>query len=82
LQIAQHALRGNAREEPGDAPPHEVHHEQGSRSAHIGRALAFEVPIELFVMVFPTSGIREFITREGRDERRTLSRNFWQRSGV
>src|SRR5947199_9679194 len=53
LQIAQHALRGNAREEPGDAPPHEDHHEQGSRSAHIARALASEGPIELYVMVSP-----------------------------
>ena len=49
---------------------------------HISGALAFEMPIEPFPSGFPTSGIREFTMREGREKRRKLSRNFWQRPGL
>jgi enoyl-CoA hydratase len=49
---------------------------------HVSGALAFEVPIEPMASGFPTIGIRDFTTREGRDKRRKLSRNFWQRPGL
>ena len=39
----------------------------------------FEVPIEPLATGFPTLGIRDFTTKEGREKRRKLSRNFWQR---
>ena len=45
----------------------------------ISGALAFEVPIEPLATGFPTLGIRDFTTKEGREKRRKLSRNFWQR---
>jgi len=46
---------------------------------HISGALAFEVPIEPIATGFPTVGIRDFTTKEGRERRRKLSRDFWQR---
>ncbi len=48
---------------------------------HISGALAFEVTNSL-ASGFPTPGIREFTSKEGRDKRRKLSRNFWQRPGL
>ena len=45
---------------------------------HVSGALAFEVPIEPIATGFPTLGIRDFTTREGREKRRKLSRSFWQ----
>jgi enoyl-CoA hydratase len=45
---------------------------------HISGALAFEVTNSL-ASSFPTPGIREFTTKEGREKRRKLSRDFWQR---
>lgn len=45
---------------------------------HVSGALAFEVTSSLGSS-FPTPGIREFTTREGREKRRKLSRDFWQR---
>jgi len=51
---------------------------------HISGTLAFEVPIEPFAhgqQERPdagTIGIRDFITKEGRERRRSLSRDFWQ----
>jgi enoyl-CoA hydratase/carnithine racemase len=49
---------------------------------HVSGALAFEVPIEPIAPGFPTLGIREFTTKEGREKRRKLSRDFWQRGGA
>ena len=48
---------------------------------HVSGALAFEVTNSL-ASAFPTPGIREFTTKEGREKRRKLSRNFWQRPGL
>ena len=48
---------------------------------HLSGALAFEVTNSL-ASGFPTPGIREFTTKEGREKRRKLSRNFWQRPGL
>jgi enoyl-CoA hydratase/carnithine racemase len=52
---------------------------------HISGALAFEVPIEPLAhgqQERPDAesiGIHDFITKEGREKRRKLSRDFWQR---
>jgi len=46
---------------------------------HVSGALAFEVTGLLGYSSFPTPGIRDFTTKEGRERRRKLSRDFWQR---
>jgi enoyl-CoA hydratase/carnithine racemase len=48
---------------------------------HISAALAFEVPIEPFPAAADGAGVQgiaDFATRESRQQRRALSRDFWQ----
>jgi enoyl-CoA hydratase len=48
---------------------------------HVSAALAFEIPIQPFPTAGTgqlTQGIIDFTTREGRERRRALARDFWQ----
>ena len=48
---------------------------------HVSAALAFEIPIQPFPTAESgqlTQGIIDFTSREGRERRRTLARDFWQ----
>jgi enoyl-CoA hydratase len=48
---------------------------------HVSAALAFEIPIQPFPTAESgelTQGIIDFTTRDGRDRRRALARDFWR----